>query len=113
MDDTGTFEGVGKVLLESNTKREIHVLVSVYCQPEKSCYIFGSKADRTTIGKASDLGTVRISNNLRVVTDTAEHPVDPSLLLIQDSITHAGYCKLQLAQDGVSQYGDAEAFPDI
>ena len=68
-----------------------------------------------TIGMKSDLDTVRIFTNLHVVTDNAKHPVGTSLLLIQDSTTLAGYCKLQLVQDGVPQYGEpaAESFPDI
>ena len=51
-----------------------------------------------------------------MVTDTAEHPVGTSILFIQDSTTPAGYCKLQLVQDGVPQYSeapDAEAFLHI
>ena len=69
-----------------------------------------------TIRMKSDLDTVRIFTNLHVVTNNAKHPVGTSLLFIQDSTTLAGYCKLQLVQDGVPEYGEAhaaEAFPNI
>ena len=69
-----------------------------------------------TIRMKSDLYTVRILTNLHVVTDNSKHSVGTSLLFIQDSTTLAGYCKLQLVQDGVPHYGEAiaaEVFADI
>ena len=50
-----------------------------------------------------------------MVTDSSEHPVGASLLFIQDATTPAGYCKLQLVQNAVPQYGDvpdADPCPD-
>ena len=47
-----------------------------------------------------------------MVTDTAVHPFGTSILSIQDFSIPAGYCKLQLVQDGVprnSEAPDAEA----
>ena len=114
MDDIGASEDVRKVRMESSVTSEI--LNTVNRQPEMSVYSFGSRADgSTTEGVKSDLDTVVIFNNLPVVTDPSEHPVGTSLLLIQDATTPAGYCKLQLVQDGVPQYGDvpdADPFPD-
>ena len=105
MDDIGASEDVRKVRMESSVTQEI--LHTVYMQPEMSVYNFGSRADGTTTeGMDSDLDTVYIFNNLPVVTDPSENPVGTSLLFIQDATTPAGYCKLQLTQDGVPQYGD-------
>ena len=115
MDDIGASEDVRKVRMESRVTEEI--LETVYWQPETSVYHFGSQADgTTTFGMKSDVDTVYIFNNLPVVTDPSEHPVGTSLLFIQDATTPAGYCKLQLVQDGVPQYGDvtdADQYPDI
>ena len=114
MDGIIASEDVRKVRMESSVTREI--LWTVYSQPEMSVYHFGSQADgTTTLGMKSDLDTVYIFHNLTVVTDPSEHPVGTSLLLIQDATIPAGYCKLQLLQDGVPQYGDvhdADPYPD-
>ena len=116
MDDIGASEDVRKVRMENSVTGEI--LRAVYWQPERSVYSFGSRADgTTTLGMESDIDTVYIFNNLPVVTDPSENPVGTSLLLIQDATTPAGYCKLQLTQDGVPQYGDvhvpdADPYPD-
>ena len=114
MDDIGASEDVRKVRMESSVTREI--LRTVFFQPENSVYYFGSQADgTTTLGMKSDFDTVYIFNKLPVVTDPSEHPVGTSLLFIQDTTIPAGYCKLQLTQDGVPQYGDvpdADPYPD-
>ena len=114
LDEIGASEDVRKVRMESMVTREI--LETVEFQPEVSPYIFGSQGDGTTTsGMESDTDLVCILNNLPVVTDPSEHPVGTSLLLIQDATTPAGYCKLQLTQDGVPQYGDvpdADPYPD-
>ena len=115
MDDIGASEEVREVRMESMVTSEI--MRTMYSQPEMSVYCFGSRADgTTTLGMKSDMDRVNIFNNLPVVTDPSEHPVRTSLLLIQDATTPAGYCKLQLLQDGVPQYGavpDADPYPDI
>ena len=114
MDDIGASEEMRKVRMESRVTREI--LKTMYWQPEQSVYYFGSQADGTTTdGMKSDVDTVYIFNNLPVATDPSEHPVGTSLLFIQDATIPAGYCKLQLTQDGVPQYGDvpdADPYPD-
>ena len=114
MDDIGASEEVRKVRMESRVTDEI--LMTMYWQPEMSVYNFGSKVDGTTTpGMNSDEDIVYIFNNLPVVTDPSEHPVGTSFLFIQDATTPAGYCKLQLVQDGVPQYGDvteADPYPD-
>ena len=101
--------------MESTVTGEI--LHTVSCQPEISVYYFGSQADgTTTTGMKSDLDVVNILNNLPVVTDPQDHPAGTSLLFIQDATTPAGYCKLQLVQDGVPQHGEipkSNPYPDI
>ena len=114
MDDIRASEDMRKVRMESSVTQEI--LETVCWQPDLSMYKFGSRADGTTTPwMMSDWDSVYIFNNLPVVTDPSEHPVGTSLLLIQDATTPAGYCKLQLVQDGVPQYGDvteADPYPD-
>ena len=114
LDDIGASEEIRKVRMESSVTREL--FQTVYWQPEVSAYSFGSQADgTTTTGMESDVDVVRILNNLPVVTDPQEHPLGTSLVVIQDDTTPAGYCKLQLVQDGVPQYGDSpvvDPYPD-
>ena len=114
LDDIGASEEVRKVRMESQVTREI--LRTVHWQPQDSVYYFGSQADGTTTeGMESDADVVYILNNLPVVTDPQEHSLGTSLVVIQDATTPAGYCKLQLVQDGVHQYGNSpvvDPYPD-
>ena len=114
LDDIGASEEARKVRMESQVTREI--LRTVNWQPEVSVYHFGSQADGTTTeGMKSDTDVVYILNNLPIVTDPQEHSLGTSLVVIQDATTPAGYCKLQLVQDGVHQYGDSpvvDPYPD-
>ena len=114
LDDIGASEEMRKVRMESQVTREI--LNTVHWQPEVSVYHFGSQADGTTTeGMESDAYVVFILNNIQVVTDPQDHPAGTSLLVIQDDTTPAGYCKLQLVQCGVPQYGNspvADPYPD-
>ena len=114
LDDIGASEEMRKVRMESAVTHEI--LHTVHWQPKVSVYNFGSQADGTTTkGMESDADVVRILRNLPVGTDPQDHPVGTSLLLIQDVTTPAGYCKLQLVQDGVRQYGNSpvvDPYPD-
>ena len=78
LDDKGASEEVRKLRIESTMTMEI--LETVYWQREVSVYYFGSLPDGTTIiGMKSEVDKVYIFNNLPVVTDPSDHPVQPCM----------------------------------
>ena len=78
LDDIGASEEVRKLRIESMVTMEI--LETVYWQREVSVYYFGSLPDgTTTLRMKSDVDKVYILNNLPVVTDPSDHPVQPCM----------------------------------
>lgn len=103
MEDIGATVDMRNTMKNSSITREILQTIA-FQQDELTSYIFGSSYEGTTTpGMDSDNDTVLISDNLPVVIDCAEHPYGKSLLLLQDRTNPAGYCKLQLVQNGNPQ----------
>ena len=74
--------------------------------------VFGSSYEgTTTYNLRSDVDLVYLFRGVPVVIDPAHHPVGTCLLLVQDQTIPAGYCKLQLVQNGNPLFGHHATIP--
>ena len=100
LEDIGATEEIRQVTMNSSITKEI--LQTIIFRPKLSTYIFGSVVEGTTTqDMGSDVDTVYIFNNLPVIDDLSKMAAGEALLLVQDWETPAGYCKLQLAREGI------------
>ena len=78
------------------------VLGTIAHQPTFTWNTFGSAYEgSTTYDMGSDVDSVLVYQDFKVLQDCATALPGKSLLLIQDEVTPAGYAKLQLIYDGV------------
>ena len=105
LEDTGastTFRGMN-VKFKTTAEILTSVWSSMFLNTAVSHYCFGSSFEGTTTpGLNSDIDLVHVPEFFPVVTSIADaQQYLNSLLLVQDSYTPAGYCKLQWVIHGV------------
>ena len=105
LEDTGASTTFRGMTVKAKTTKEIFTSLcsSMILNTAVSYYWFGSSFEGTTTpGLNSDIDIVIVPEYLPVVTSIADaQQYFTSLLLVQDSYTPAGYCKLQLVIHGM------------